>query len=287
MNWFGWRKTPRYITRQVFSAWELAWWVMLERVAPPGFRIAPSLPLGYVLDTTSTGRVVDELFSLSIPFLMVQGNGYPHKAFLTEHNQEVETALRQAGLPFAYLSGQPTIESARALLGVETADPTIEEEQSAAPQPTELPAVSKANTPLEVHPENELPTMQTMAAMPPGKPALPLSFDEVMAREISKRFWQQGDRVSEIFVELIARGKEHAHADTMPPTNDPDVSEDNSSQDSTNPPPSQDSKSDTKTPQCPKCGAPMVLKTARKGNRAGSKFWGCTRYPDCKATLSV
>lgn len=36
---------------------------------------------------------------------------------------------------------------------------------------------------------------------------------------------------------------------------------------------------------CPKCGNAMVLRTARKGARAGEQFWGCSRYPDCQATL--
>ena len=43
----------------------------------------------------------------------------------------------------------------------------------------------------------------------------------------------------------------------------------------------------TDTPPCPKCGQPMVLRTARKGPRAGSQFWGCPGYPDCKGTLST
>jgi four helix bundle suffix protein len=34
-------------------------------------------------------------------------------------------------------------------------------------------------------------------------------------------------------------------------------------------------------PTCPKCGAPMRLRHARKGPRAGGPFWGCTRYPEC------
>jgi len=31
----------------------------------------------------------------------------------------------------------------------------------------------------------------------------------------------------------------------------------------------------------------MVLRTARKGPKAGSQFWGCSGYPECKATLPV
>jgi restriction system protein len=40
-------------------------------------------------------------------------------------------------------------------------------------------------------------------------------------------------------------------------------------------------------PQCPRCGKEMVLRTARRGNQAGSKFWGCQGYPACKGTLPV
>ncbi len=39
------------------------------------------------------------------------------------------------------------------------------------------------------------------------------------------------------------------------------------------------------TQTCPACGSPMRLRTARRGPNAGSQFWGCSRYPDCKATV--
>ena len=32
-------------------------------------------------------------------------------------------------------------------------------------------------------------------------------------------------------------------------------------------------------PPCPKCGVPMVLRTASKGPQAGQKFYGCRNYP--------
>jgi restriction system protein len=40
-------------------------------------------------------------------------------------------------------------------------------------------------------------------------------------------------------------------------------------------------------PACPFCGKPMAMRTARKGARAGSRFWGCTGYPECKGTQRV
>ena len=35
-------------------------------------------------------------------------------------------------------------------------------------------------------------------------------------------------------------------------------------------------------PNCPDCGKPMRLRTARTGVRAGEEFWGCSGYPACK-----
>jgi restriction system protein len=37
-------------------------------------------------------------------------------------------------------------------------------------------------------------------------------------------------------------------------------------------------------PPCPVCGGSMVLRTAQKGSKAGSRFWGCSSYPACKGT---
>jgi four helix bundle suffix protein len=42
-----------------------------------------------------------------------------------------------------------------------------------------------------------------------------------------------------------------------------------------------------KGPVCSACGKAMVLRTARKGAKAGSRFWGCVGYPECRGTLHV
>lgn len=41
------------------------------------------------------------------------------------------------------------------------------------------------------------------------------------------------------------------------------------------------------TPGCPTCGQPMVLRTAKKGDRAGSQFWGCSNYPTCRGIRNI
>lgn len=41
------------------------------------------------------------------------------------------------------------------------------------------------------------------------------------------------------------------------------------------------------TQSCPRCGASMVRRTARRGRNAGGQFWGCSRYPRCKGTRNI
>ena len=46
---------------------------------------------------------------------------------------------------------------------------------------------------------------------------------------------------------------------------------------------------DLSTPDCPVCGAAMVLRQARSGANAGRQFWGCSRYAQdrCRGTREV
>jgi hypothetical protein len=41
------------------------------------------------------------------------------------------------------------------------------------------------------------------------------------------------------------------------------------------------------TRTCPKCASPMVLRKAASGKYAGKRFWGCSRYPECKTVLPM
>lgn len=40
-------------------------------------------------------------------------------------------------------------------------------------------------------------------------------------------------------------------------------------------------------PACPRCGKPMVLRTARTGQNVGQQFWGCSAYPECKGVVNL
>lgn len=49
----------------------------------------------------------------------------------------------------------------------------------------------------------------------------------------------------------------------------------------------QSNRTDQTPPPCPQCGSLMALRTAKSGKNAGSQFWGCKNYPDCKGTAPV
>lgn len=38
------------------------------------------------------------------------------------------------------------------------------------------------------------------------------------------------------------------------------------------------------TPSCPRCQSAMVIKQARRGKNAGSKFWSCSQFPQCRGS---
>ena len=40
-------------------------------------------------------------------------------------------------------------------------------------------------------------------------------------------------------------------------------------------------------PECPKCGAIMLLREATRGERKGQKFYGCSNFPNCKETINI
>jgi hypothetical protein len=35
---------------------------------------------------------------------------------------------------------------------------------------------------------------------------------------------------------------------------------------------------------CPTCGSPMKVRTARRGGSSGEKFFGCSTFPKCRGT---
>ena len=44
---------------------------------------------------------------------------------------------------------------------------------------------------------------------------------------------------------------------------------------------------DVAGPRCPSCGSQMVRRAARRGEHAGSVFWGCATFPNCRGTREM
>lgn len=51
-----------------------------------------------------------------------------------------------------------------------------------------------------------------------------------------------------------------------------------------NPMPLNQSNQQATAVHCPLCGKEMVLRTAKKGPKAGDRFWGCSAFPKCRGT---
>lgn len=43
----------------------------------------------------------------------------------------------------------------------------------------------------------------------------------------------------------------------------------------------------TAPPLCPRCGIPMVTRTARRGEHQGKQFYGCPNYPRCREIVAI
>lgn len=46
-----------------------------------------------------------------------------------------------------------------------------------------------------------------------------------------------------------------------------------------------ESENNQKENGCPKCGAEMIIREAKKGANAGNKFWGCSSFPKCRTII--
>lgn len=52
-------------------------------------------------------------------------------------------------------------------------------------------------------------------------------------------------------------------------------------------PAADDACSENECPACPKCGAPMIVRSAKRGEHRGERFYGCSSYPACRAILPI
>ena len=53
------------------------------------------------------------------------------------------------------------------------------------------------------------------------------------------------------------------------------------------PEPPEPSDSKKKKKVCPRCGAKLTLRTAKRGNNAGNQFYGCSAFPKCRYIMNI
>lgn len=82
---------------------------------------------------------------------------------------------------------------------------------------------------------------------------------------LERQFIQEGGYSERLAAARIAERQRKDRTDSSDPTN----------------------PTDKTLPACIVCGKPMALRTARKGPQAGSQFWGCSGYPECKGTKKL
>lgn len=51
--------------------------------------------------------------------------------------------------------------------------------------------------------------------------------------------------------------------------------------------PAEAPQSTSEMPICPRCGSPLVLRTAKKGANAGNRFYGCSSFPKCRYIQNI
>jgi four helix bundle suffix protein len=92
---------------------------------------------------------------------------------------------------------------------------------------------------------------------------------------LEREFIQEGGYTEQLATaRLEHRRKQHSIISPPPHSTDP-----SGRNDPTNAKP--------KSPDCPSCGKPMVVRTARQGKQTGRQFWGCSRYRNCRGTLPL
>lgn len=183
--------------------WNL-WRHLLEGTMPKGLLVAPMVPLAYLVEIRGRpSRELEELLGEAIPFLVVDGRGYPARAYLHPDQEELREALKGLGIPVEALPSEPPPEETR--------------------EPADCPPRDN------------------------GRESTPQEPLEDPAGRIAQLFWQ-GELSETHLLPAKAQGE---------------------------------------PPACPLCGAPMVLRKAKRGKRKGEAFWGCSRYPGCNGTRPV
>jgi hypothetical protein len=243
-------EAPKPKLGQFLSQAEVEEWWGLLKDCPPGFLVAPKVPLVLLLE--EVGGMSEELLSEVVPYVLVAPSGQPLAAYLREEQKALWLTLRGLGLEVRLL------------------DEPRSSDLAVAPQAVPFHS-EEANREVAPPPASEQPPP---AEPPDRKGAERVVRDEEVGSspysELAKAWWSGQFDVARLFPS---------------PPSAPSDQPSNPEQEGNKPQPHQEverSQGKGEAPACPLCGSAMVLRTAKQGKRAGQQFWSCSRFPGCR-----
>lgn len=239
---------------------EMKLWALLLQKAPGTGLVAPKVPLVLLLE--DTGALQDDILSEFVPFVMFGSHGKPVSAYLYRKQINVSAVLQRFGVSIKYLEDLKEEHS-----DVVAGALVIEGQSKAFTAPAvalEAGGDKALPVPAEAEVDRPMPA-QTQKEQP--RP------DSEVYRNVAEAWWSGQIDVHKLF--LVKEDKDQTDAaiskEKEPGGASKAVGGDTAGQAG-------------ESPSCPKCGASMVLRTARQGKNAGKQFWSCSRYPECKGT---
>lgn len=85
----------------------------------------------------------------------------------------------------------------------------------------------------------------------------------------------------------MARVSDEADVDALITGNEQHISTASVEDETPQEPLPRDSTSKAEDVCCPRCGSPMVLRTAKRGKHAGEQFYGCSMFPKCRGVVTI
>lgn len=258
---------------QLLAEEELAIWRRLEESFPEN-RVVPLVPVGLIVE----GGLPDEVAQEVVPFVVVDGSGWAVRALFYERSNGYHT-LSEMGV-------------ACAIVEEVLSSPPAPEEEEGQKEAAEKGGEARAQ-------EGGQEDAASSSAPPALSPSSPEGDEGKTATQDLATLWWRGEVDAQtLLLGQRRRRKEEAGAEVEKEAAEPS---------SPSPVPKRPEKrgqvgeaqgkrpreeakevkreeEKARTPKCPVCGSPMVLKVAKRGKNAGQEFWSCTRYPECKGT---
>jgi len=238
------------------------WWALLKR-APGAALVAPKVPLVLLLE--EAGELGEDLLSEVVPYVVVSAQGAATRAYVRRGQEHLWTALRAAGLEVSFVE--------EALENKDVAEaPLSEAEGKAAPPSSAVSPPPAASPPFR---EGEAGEEEAEREPPPQDREEEKEEGADLYADLARAWWSGTLDPKTLFPEP-----------PLPPVGEGEKGEGSRAApaESAQARSPRQAPAEQREPACPLCGASMVLRTAKKGKRAGQQFWSCSRWPECRGT---